>query len=71
MKYNHAIKRHLKASSPKLLEIAMLKNNIQRGMFFHYDVMESDGKWYAWYLDEDSNNPIEKAKDLLNGVDEK
>lgn len=65
MKYNHAIKRHLRARSPKLLEIAMLRNNIRRGMFFVYEdiAQAGDGLWYAWFLDE-KNDPIEVAKEL-------
>lgn len=72
MKYNHAIKRHLKASNPKQLEIAMLRNNILKGMFFKYEDIQqgSDGQWYAWYLEEPKNNPIEAAKEL-NGANQK
>ena len=44
----------------------MLRNNIQKGMFFKYeDIQEaSDGYWYAWYLEEPKNNPVEAAKEL-------
>lgn len=43
----------------------MLRNNIQRGMFFVYEHIQqaSDGYWYAWFLDEKSD-PIEMAKEL-------
>lgn len=65
MKYNHAIKRFIRARSPRLLEIEMLKNNTRRGMFFKYDHIQqaSDGLWYAWFLDE-RNDPIELSKEL-------
>lgn len=47
----------------------MLRNNILKGMFFKYEDIQqgSDGQWYAWYLEEPKNNPIEAAKEL-NGA---
>ena len=70
MKYNHAIKRYLKAKTPRGLELAMLRNNIQRGMFFVYEHIQqaNDGNWYAWYLDE-KNDPM-KAVEELNDASE-
>lgn len=70
LKYNHAIKRHLKASSPKMLEIAQLRNSIQKGKYFDYfDFQFVDGFWFCWYLDDPKNDPIEAAKEI-NGTNE-
>lgn len=48
----------------------MLRNNIQRGMFFVYEHIQqaNDGNWYAWYLDE-KNDPM-KAVEELNDASE-
>lgn len=54
-----------------MLEIAQLRNNVQKGKYFDYfDFQESsDGYWYCWYLDDPKNNPIEAAREM-NGTNE-
>jgi len=65
MAYIHAVKKHIKAKTPKALEREMLKNNIRLGMYIPYtDISKSsDGYWYAWYLHE-NQDMMSAAKEL-------
>jgi len=61
-----SIKKHLKARSPRLLEIEQMKHFRKTGVAFDYfDFQEaSDGFWYCWYSTE--NLTMEKAARELN-----
>lgn len=53
-----------------MLEIAQLRNSIQKGKYFDYfDFQFVDGFWFCWYLDDPKNDPIEAAKEI-NGTNE-
>lgn len=63
MQYIQAIKRHIKASTPKGLERAMLRNNVSKNTWFDYQIIFDGKEWFAWYLD-DKNDPMQAAKEL-------
>ena len=48
------IPKHLKASSPKGLEVLMLKNNARLGYgveYFDFSYDTNTKKWVCWYVD--------------------
>ena len=58
------IPNYIEASTLKELRLLMLKNNIQKSMFFKYfDIQFVNKKWYAFYFDEaDRDNNILQGK---------
>jgi len=47
------IPNYLKAASPEDLRLLMLKNNIEKGVWFKYfDIQFVKNSWYAWYFDK-------------------
>lgn len=69
MQFIQAVKRHIKSKTAKGLELEMLRNNIRRKTFYHYDIIFDGTYWFAWFLD-DKNDPMQAAKEL-NDADEK
>jgi len=57
-----AVKRHLRAKTPKALERAMIMNNIQTNTWHDYQIVFDGKNWYAWYL-RDSNVLEEVVKE--------
>lgn len=45
------VKRYIVANSPDELIRLQVKNNIDRGITFKYEIVFADSKWFAWYLD--------------------
>jgi hypothetical protein len=68
MQYIQAIKRFVKARTPKGLEREMLRNNVRKNSYHDYQIVWDGKEWFAWYLD-DKNDPM-KAVEELNDASE-
>lgn len=51
-----------------MLEAKMLKNNLDNGTFYHYDIMHDGKYFYAWFLKE-QNVISAMEEEVKNGKD--
>jgi hypothetical protein len=59
-----AIKRHIKARTPRALEREMLLNNLRNNTFYQYEIIFDGKLWYAWFLKE--QNVIDAMKEEVS-----
>jgi hypothetical protein len=62
------IKRFLKARTPQLLELSMLKNNAERGAYHQYDIIFDGNNWFAWFLSDSRDLARPKGLDRKGDV---